>query len=202
LYFDSAEKAQEVIDVAPAYVPGIPYVNPNNGETVFFDSTQMPTDDWLVSPRVGFNWDIFNDNTLQIRGGTGVFTGRFPFVWLGNQIANPNVFFYQVVDPDFKWPQVWRSSLGADYRMENGVILTADLSYSKDINGPHVQNWGLVSPSETLQGVDNRPVYGSGDLINNAYVFSNSDKGRVYNAVLKAQKPSKMACIPAWLIAI
>ncbi|MEZ4808823.1 MAG: carboxypeptidase regulatory-like domain-containing protein [Allomuricauda sp.] len=188
LYFDSSQKAQDVIDVAPAYVPGIPYNDPSNGETVFFDSTKMPTNNWLISPRVGFNWDVYNDNSFQIRGGTGVFTGRFPFVWLGNQIANPNVFFYQVVDPDFKWPQVWRSSLGADYKLENGVILTADLSYSKDLNGPHVQNWGLLPPSETLQGVDNRPVYGANDLINNAYVFSNSDKGRIWNAVLKAQK--------------
>ena len=188
LYFDSAAKAQDVIDVAPAYVPSIPYQNPNNGETVFFDSTQLPTNDWLISPRVGFNWDVHGDNTVQVRGGTGVFTGRFPFVWLGNQIANPNVFFYQVVDPDFKWPQVWRTSLGVDYQLENGVILTGDLSYSKDVNGPHVQNWGLVPPSETLQGVDNRPVYGDNDLINNAYVFSNSDKGRIWNAVLKGQK--------------
>ncbi|WP_420322861.1 TonB-dependent receptor [Flagellimonas sp.] len=188
LYFDSSAKAQDVIDVAPAYVPGIPYQNPNNGETVFFDSTQLPTNDWLISPRVGFNWDVHNDNTVQVRGGTGIFTGRFPFVWLGNQIANPNVFFYQVVDPDFKWPQVWRTSLGVDYQLENGVILTGDLSYSKDINGPHVQNWGLVPPSENLQGVDNRPVYGDNDLINNAYTFSNSDKGRIWNAVLKGQK--------------
>lgn len=188
LYFDSSRKAQDVIKVAPAYVPDIPYVNPNNGETVFFDSTKMPTDQWLVSPRLGFNWDVNGDNTLQLRGGTGVFTGRFPFVWLGNQIANPNVFFYQVVDPDFKWPQVWRTSLGADYRFDNGLILTADLSYSKDVNGPHVQNWGLTEPSETLQGVDTRPVYADSDLINNAYVFSNSDKGRIWNAVLKAQK--------------
>ncbi|MEY8780024.1 TonB-dependent receptor [Allomuricauda sp. XS_ASV26] len=188
LYFDSSRKAQDVIKVAPAYVPDIPYVNPNNGETVFFDSTKMPTDQWLVSPRLGFNWDVNGDNTLQLRGGTGVFTGRFPFVWLGNQIANPNVFFYQVVAPDFKWPQVWRTSLGADYRFDSGLILTADLSYSKDVNGPHVQNWGLTEPSETLQGVDTRPVYADSDLINNAYVFSNSNKGRIWNAVLKAQK--------------
>lgn len=188
LYFDSSQKAQDVIDVAPAYVPGIPYFNPNNGETVFFDSTQLPTNQWLISPRVGFNWDVKNDATFQVRGGTGVFTGRFPFVWLGNQIANPNVFFYQVVDPDYQWPQVWRTSLGADYKFDNGIILTADLSYSKDINGPNVQNWGLLPPSESLQGVDNRPVYGADDLINNAYVFSNSDQGRIWNAVAKVEK--------------
>ena len=188
LYFDSSEKAQDVIDVAPAYVPDIPYVDPETGETVFFDSTELPTNDVLVSPRVGFNWDVKGDNSFQVRGGSGVFTGRLPFVWIGNQIANPNVFFYQVVDPDFKFPQVWRSSLGADYKLEDGTILSADFAYTKDINAPHVQNWGLLEPSENLSGVDNRPIYADSDLINNAYVFTNSDKGRIFNATLKAQK--------------
>ncbi|NAS11731.1 TonB-dependent receptor [Poritiphilus flavus] len=188
LYFDSSDKAQDVIDVAPAVVPGVPYFDPETGEDVFFDSTQLPTNDFLISPRVGFNWDVHNDNTLQIRGGTGIFTGRFPFVWLGNQIANPNIFFLTPVDPDYQWPQVWRTSLGADYRFDNGLILTADISYTSDINGPHVQNWGLRPPTETLIGVDNRPVYADSDRGDNAYVFTNSDKGRIFNAVLKAQK--------------
>lgn len=188
LYFDSAKKAQDVIDVAPAYVPGIPYYDPATGENVLFDSTKLPTNKYLFSPRLGFNWDVLNDDTFQVRGGTGIFTGRFPFVWLGNQIANPNVFFYQVVDPDYQWPQVWRTSLGTDFKLKNGIILTGDLSYTKDINGALVQNWGFLPPSETLNGVDNRPVYAGGDLINNAYVFSNSDKGKIFNAVLKGQK--------------
>ncbi|XLS30457.1 carboxypeptidase regulatory-like domain-containing protein [Flavobacteriaceae bacterium M23B6Z8] len=188
LYFDSSEKAQDVIDVAPAYVPDIPYVDPETGETVFFDSTELPTNDVLVSPRVGFNWDVRGDNSFQVRGGTGVFTGRLPFVWIGNQIANPNVFFYQVVDPDFKFPQVWRSSLGADYKLKDGTILSADFAYTKDINAPHVQNWGLLEPSENLNGVDTRAIYADSDLINNAYVFTNSDKGRIFNATFKAQK--------------
>ena len=189
LFFDSAEKAQEVIDRECCYDPSIPYTDPETGEQVFFDSTQMPSDKIIVSPRVGFNWDIKGDNTTQLRGGTGVFTGRFPFVWLGNQIANPNSFFYQVVDPDFKFPTVWRTSLGFDKRLENsGVILTADLSYTKDINGAHVQNWGLMEPSATLQGVDNRSIYAPSDIGNNAYVFTNSDKGRTFNATVSAKK--------------
>ena len=187
LFFDSAEKAQEVIDRG-FVVPGIPYVNPNNGETVFIDNTQMPTNDWLISPRLGFNYDVNGDDTFQLRGGSGLFTGRFPFVWLGNQIANPDVFFLQAVDPEYQFPQVWRTNIGADKKLENGLILTGDVSYTKDINGPHVQNWGLLPPSETLVGVDNRRIYGSSDLINNAYVFTNSDKGRIWNASFKAQK--------------
>ena len=188
LFFDSAEKAQEVIDRACCYVPDIPYVNPNNGKTVLLDNTQMPDNDWLISPRLGFNYDVKGDDTFQLRGGSGLFTGRFPFVWLGNQIANPEVFFYQAVDPDYKFPQVWRTNIGTDYKFENGLIVTGDVSYTKDINGAHVQNWGLLPPSGTLQGVDNRPIYTASDLINNAFVFTNSDKGRIWNASVKAQK--------------
>ncbi|MFH6769561.1 carboxypeptidase regulatory-like domain-containing protein [Gaetbulibacter aquiaggeris] len=188
LFFDSAKKAQDVIDRACCYVPDIPYVNPNTGETVKLDNTQMPNNDWLISPRLGFNYDVNGDDTFQLRGGSGLFTGRFPFVWLGNQIANPEVFFYQMVDPDYKFPQVWRTNLGTDYKFENGLILTGDVSYTKDINGAHVQNWGLLPPSGTLQGVDNRAIYTSADIINNAYVFTNSDKGRIWNASVKAQK--------------
>ena len=188
LFFDSAEKAQDVIDNACCYVPSIPYNNPNTGEIVFLDNTKMPNNDWLVSPRVGFNYDVNGDDSLQLRGGSGLFTGRFPFVWLGNQIANPEIFFYQMVDPDYKFPQVWRTNVGTDYRFDNGLILTGDLSYTKDLNGAHVQNWGLLPPSGTLNGVDNRPIYTGDDVINNAYVFSNSDKGRIWNVALKAQK--------------
>lgn len=187
LFFDSADKAQEVIDVS-FYQPEIPYVNPNTGEVQLLDSTQMPSNDWLVSPRVGFNYDVKGDSTIQLRGGSGLFTGRFPFVWLGNQIGNPNSYFYQMVDPDFKFPQVWRTNLGLDHKYDNGLIVSADLSYTKDINGAHVQNWGLTEPTGTLVGVDNRPYYTDADKINNAYVFTNSDKGRIWNASFKAQK--------------
>ncbi len=188
LYFNTASKAQNVIDVSSAVVPDIPYVNPNTGETVFIDNTNMPTNKVIFSPRLGFNYDVNGDNTFQLRGGSGLFTGRLPFVWIGNQVGNPNVFFLQYVDPDFQFPQVWRTNVGADYKFDNGLILTGDVSYTKDINGAHVQNWGLLPPSGTLMGVDNRPVYQEGDIINNAYVFTNSDKGRIWNAAVKAQK--------------
>ncbi|WP_298497857.1 TonB-dependent receptor [uncultured Algibacter sp.] len=194
MFFDSAKKAQDVIDRG-FVLPDVQYENPNTGEAVTIDNTQMPSNDWLVSPRIGFNYDVNGDDTFQLRGGSGLFTGRFPFVWLGNQIAAPDAFFLQAVDPDYKYPQVWRTNIGADKKLENGLILTADLSYTKDINGAHVQHWGLSTPSGTLQGVDNRPIYTAADILtfdgnpaDGAFVFTNSDKGRIWNASLKAQK--------------
>ena len=197
LYFDSDEKAQEVIDGTGDYAPGTPYVNPNTGQVQLLDNTKMPSDKWVISPRLGFNYDVNGDDTTQVRGGSGLFTGRFPFVWLGNQIGNPNWWFHQMVDPDYQFPQVWRTNLGIDQEYDNGLTLSLDVSYTKDINGPQVQNWGFKTPSGTLSGVDNRAVYTANDFVQvdvpfpanaSAYVFSNSDLGRIWNYSLKLQK--------------
>jgi hypothetical protein len=45
----------------------------------------------VISPRVGFNWDIKGDRSWQLRGGAGIFEGAPPFVWLENQAANNGV---------------------------------------------------------------------------------------------------------------
>ena len=47
----------------------------------------------VISPRVGFNWDITGDKTWQLRGGAGIFEGAPPFVWIENQAANNGVQF-------------------------------------------------------------------------------------------------------------
>lgn len=47
----------------------------------------------LWAPRLGFNWDVRGDKTFQVRGGTGIFTGRVPFVWLANQYTNNGITF-------------------------------------------------------------------------------------------------------------
>ena len=45
----------------------------------------------LWSPRVGFNWDVGGNSNTQVRGGTGVFTGKPAYVWISNQIGNTGV---------------------------------------------------------------------------------------------------------------
>ena len=47
-----------------------------------------PSGKLLWAPRVGFNYDVTGDRSIQVRGGAGIFSGRVPFVWLSNQFVN------------------------------------------------------------------------------------------------------------------
>ena len=50
----------------------------------------MPKARLSVAPRVGFNWDMTGERKYILRGGTGVFNGRLPFVWLVSVAGNSN----------------------------------------------------------------------------------------------------------------
>jgi hypothetical protein len=67
-----------------------------NGNTLNLTTGRFPTQKPMISPRMSFNWDVFNDKSLQVRGGTGVFTGRIPFVWLTNQAGGIGTLTNQV----------------------------------------------------------------------------------------------------------
>ena len=53
-----------------------------------FRTDNVPGASVSFSPRVGFNWDITGDRKYILRGGTGLFVGRMPFVWLVSAVGN------------------------------------------------------------------------------------------------------------------
>jgi hypothetical protein len=162
-----------------------------NGVGKDLDNTRLPTKKILVSPRLGFNWDVKGDKSFQLRGGTGLFTGRFPFVWLGNHIGNPFSFFYNATDRDFKWPQVWRTNIGADFRVKKSTVFTVDIAYTKDVNAMMVRNYKLGTPTGVLNSGtgDQRSVYlPANQGTANAYVFTNTKVGHQFNLSLQAQR--------------
>ena len=70
-----------------------------NPESSFagLSTSDLPALKLNLSPRVGFNWDILKNRNLILRGGTGLFTGRIPFVWLVSAMGNSNVLQYQYI---------------------------------------------------------------------------------------------------------
>ncbi|MCH5335275.1 MAG: TonB-dependent receptor [Alistipes sp.] len=56
-----------------------------------YSTDQLPKARLTVSPRVGFNWDMTGERKYVLRGGTGYFIGRMPFVWLVSAVGNSNV---------------------------------------------------------------------------------------------------------------
>ncbi len=168
--------------------PNVPALTFRNG--VHVDVGQKPATNPLVSPRIGFNWDVKNDQVTQIRGGAGLFAGPPPFVWISNQasnngvqfgsisngtgyIFNPDINKYRptsgsntaysinVTDKDFKYPQVLKATLAVDRKLPGDIVLTLEGNYSKDINNVNFENINLPATGTPLVGSDNRVRYGA-----------------------------------------
>jgi hypothetical protein len=195
-----------------------------------------------VSPRIGFNYDVYGDQTLQIRGGAGLFQGAPPFVWISNQASNSGMALFgsiangttynfspdinanrpqataglsssysiNVTDPNYKFPQVFKSTLAADKKLGNGWTVTAEGSYTKQLDASVFQNialpsTGLVRLSDgrfrfpyqssypfggsqmggTVKASANNPTIG------NAIYMTNSNAGYAATATLQIQKVTK-----------
>ena len=197
-----------------------------SGQAVQYDTAKLPDPNILWSPRVGFNWNADENRATQVRGGSGIFTGRPAYVWISNQIGNTGVLtgFQQLdnttarpfnpspnaykpasvdgspassyelalTDPDFKFPQVWRSNLAVDRRLPWGVTGTAEYIYNRDVNGIYYINANLATPNSAFAGPDGRPRWVGGNRIHsfvqNAVVLKNQDVGRSWNLAFSGNK--------------
>jgi len=68
----------------PTYNDSVAYYFGSMG----LSTDKVPSGKLLLSPRLGFNWDVFGDRTSQVRGGVGMFSGKVPYVWISNQYGN------------------------------------------------------------------------------------------------------------------
>ena len=232
-----------------------------DGEKRRIDTGKWPSAAITLSPRVGFSWDVFGDNSLKVRGGTGLFSGRLPLVFFTNMPTNSGMVQYQAqlndknllnmfgtvkdangndvakysmkdfeggvlkreallekliemgypntispedgtrpseisaVDPHFKMPQVWKTSLAFDYNVPTSFPFTisAEGIFNKTVNGVVLRDWSVKSTDgfARLNGADNRPLYqnykqtdADGKNLPAAYVLENTSKGYGYSATV------------------
>ncbi len=235
----------------PIY-PEQPLENPANsaltfqdreGKNMHINTGSFPKAVPLFSPRAGFRWDPEGDKSLIIRGGTGIFTGRIPFVYLTNIPTNSGMYQYSsnvnvslnnpaqpvdmndftfnpdptaynpfynkglnsfyfpttagstasqdfaVTDRNFRFPQIWRTSIGFDQQFGYGWSLSADFMYTKDINATTMYNANQPQPTGTVRtGGIIRPAYSANSNaarrlnpgITNAIVLDNTNKGQSF----------------------
>ena len=80
-----------VIDIEPTSLenPAVTAMTFAKGEKL--NTSVMPKTQVLWEPRLGFNYDVFGNKKTQLRGGSGVFTGRPPYVFISNQVGNNGV---------------------------------------------------------------------------------------------------------------
>ncbi|MBC6611629.1 TonB-dependent receptor [Hymenobacter sp. BT507] len=140
--------------------------NTNAANLTFRDGVKIntsatPKERVLFSPRVGFNWDANDDKKTQVRGGTGIFTGRVPFVWLSNQASNNGVQFgsyslsgSNTVNPVSGTPSYFNGDVNA-YRPENATANTAyNLAVTdKDFKFPQVWRSNLAIDQQLPGGI-------------------------------------------------
>jgi len=149
----------------------------SEGNAANVDPSQWPKANLLWAPRLGFNWDVTGDKKIQLRGGSGIFTGRIPFVWLGNQASNAKLlpgytFQINATEENFKFPQVWKNDLALDVKFGKGWTATVEALYSKDINAVVHRNYNMQKPSAKLSGTgDDRAIFGGFNEVN---IYSSS----------------------------
>ena len=90
LRLDYLNVTNTAADYTNPVVGGLTFQNPD-GTGTKVNTGEMPKGRLYASPRVGFNWDVFSNRKTQVRGGTGIFLSRIPYVLISNQLGNNGV---------------------------------------------------------------------------------------------------------------
>jgi len=127
-------------------------------------SGKMPKSQLMLSPRVGFNYDVNNDKKTQIRGGVGIFTSRVPFVWPAGAYSNCGMIIGGLTINKDTVPfisdpqgQYTAEDVGATIAKPSGEINLM----SKDFKYPQIMRaslaidqklpwWGLIASAEVM----------------------------------------------------
>ena len=98
------------------------------------------------------------------------------------------------VDPDFKMPQVWKTSLAIDYQLPVSFPLSVTVEgiFNKKLHDNCISDWAIPSVGgfARFNGADNRPIYPAGFRTGTkAFVLENTSKGYGWsaNVTLNAQ---------------
>lgn len=165
----------------------------NTPEFSRFDNTISKVPQF--NPRFGFNYKIDEDGKFTIRGGTGLFSGRIPYLWFayaeyisGTEYFNidlrpneavpltenledlrslqPNLSEINLLDPDFSLPRDWKTNIAFKAKLPNRWTIDIEGTYTEVVNGLLFQSINRQNNVGNFSGADNRPYFlETGDAI-------------------------------------
>lgn len=128
----------------------------------------LPKTKLMIAPRFGFNYDVKGDRSIVVRGGTGVFTGRIPFVWIVAQSGDAGMLqFLQTYSGQANTPY-FNPDVRANYPTTlppKGTSIPSSISaMSPDLKFPSTWKssigadfklpWGLIGTVEAIYNKD------------------------------------------------
>ena len=165
---------------------------------IHVDVSKLPKNRIQLSPRVGFNWDVHGDATTQVRGGSGLFTGQVPFVWISNQASNNGLLFNSGVikrgDINNTLAQNAQLIFNPDVNANRPAKAAANTSYELDVADPNLKYpkiwrtnlaidqrlpWGIVGTIEGAYTKDIQAIYHQNLVISNAYTTLAGPEGQI-----------------------
>ncbi|MBP5637810.1 MAG: TonB-dependent receptor, partial [Bacteroidales bacterium] len=182
---------------------------------VFF--TNMPTNSGMVKGRL----TKMKDSAIlaQMMSGGKMVTDKWEILNILNA-ADPEKYPKEIspetgvkpseiagVDPHFKMPQVWRSSIALDYNAPTSFPLSfsAELVYNKTVNAVMLTNYNIETDNAgwtTFAGADNRHIYPESYKYQkeDAFVLTNTNKGYGWVSTLSmnARPIDNLAITAAW----
>lgn len=135
-----------------ALTEALDFRRPNN-EPIAIRTDRLPRPQYMWSPRFGFNWDVNGDRTFQIRGGSGLFSGRPIYINISNMVNTNGVLQGQIrEDNTTNFP--FNPSVNAYIPQNGGAPETFDLAYiDPNFRNPQVWRSNIGIDKELFGGI-------------------------------------------------
>lgn len=135
-------------------------------------TADMPKARVNFSPRLGFNWDLTGERKYIIRGGSGLYTGRLPFVWIVSAVGNSNCLQNQYINSNEEEQIKFFTSPSEIISNNADLLLTGDLPapqsttiMDKNLRMPQTWKSSLAFDAElpggvkaTVEGIYNKDI--------------------------------------------
>lgn len=172
-------------------------------------TTQLRGGAGIFTSRIPYVWlgGMYNNNGVTLGGISQRYNPALPTGGTNNPITfNPDPFTQPSITTapsgqidlfakDFKFPQVFRTSLAVDQRLPWGMIGSLEAIYTKNINNVTYYNLAYIPSGTTVTnaGSDNRPLWKNAgkDVLGNytdVMYGDNTSKGYSYNLTAQLQK--------------